>query len=192
MGGKIVPNWIGGKKWSVDFFVLEWGGIFKWRQLRGNRENLFAAAIHFKYQPENCAQSENVGNIERRTKCKKEADSIKYLKTLRFKGNYLLACSKPNLYVRRRCDTKDGSSTKYVTKAQESISSKGRNISSTLCFQCLFFVLTGFNCGYNETIWKNAHVRCSIAHEHVRLNHYTGDGKISRKCAETVICVGQE
>lgn len=132
------------------------------------------------------------GKYWTRDKIWKEADSIKYLKTLRFKGNYLLACSKPNLYVRRRCDTKDGSSTKYVTNAQESISSKGRNISSTLCFQCLFFVLTGFNCGYNETIWKNAHVRCSIAHEHVRLNHYTGDGKISRKCAETVICVGQE
>ena len=85
----------------MDFFVLEWGGIFKWWQLRGNRENLFAATIHFKYQPENCAQSENVGNIERGTKSKKEADSIKYLKNLRFKGNYLLACSKPNLYVKK-------------------------------------------------------------------------------------------
>ena len=83
---------------------------------------------------------------------KKEADSIKYLKTLRFKGNYLLACSKPNLYVKRRCDMKDGSSTKCVTNAQESISSKEGNFSSTFCFQCLFFVLTGFNCGYNETI----------------------------------------
>ena len=174
---------IGGKKWSVDFFVLEWGGIFKWW---GNRENLFAATIHFKYQPENCAQSENVGNIEQK------ADSIKYLKTLRFKGKLLIVCSRPNLYVKIRCDIKDGSSTKCVTNAQESISSKGGNVSWKFCFQCLFFVLTGFNCGYNETIWKNAHVRCSIAHEHVRLNHYTGDGKISRKCAETVICVGQE
>lgn len=47
-------NWIRGKNWSGSFLFWVGGGIFKWRELRGNRENLFAAAIHFKYEAENC------------------------------------------------------------------------------------------------------------------------------------------